>query len=65
MADKNKNETNRRGPGGSPGNLTGEGSGQQTAGKRGEKQKNKEGKETSYPRSSEEKGQKGRHGGNR
>ncbi|MCF6404633.1 hypothetical protein L3C95_17180 [Chitinophaga filiformis] len=48
--------------GGNPGNLTGEGSGQQTSGKRGEKMKKPN---KGYHRSSTEKAQQGRHGGNR
>lgn len=61
MTENNKNK-NRQG-GGNPGNLTGHGSGQQTAGKRGEKQNNEE--KAGYHRSSGEKAQSGRHGGNR
>ena len=60
MADNNKNKDRQ---GRNPGNKTGHGSGQQTAGKRGEKQEKED--KAGYHRSSGEKGQRGRHGGNR
>jgi hypothetical protein len=60
MASNNKTT---RGGGGNPGNLTGEGSGQQTSGKR-EQRMNLPGK-APYQRDGERKKARGRRGGNR
>ena len=59
MADKKRSEA-----GGNPGNLTGHGSGQQSSGKRGQKQ-NVDGKKKIRYRSTGPKRESGTHGGNR
>jgi hypothetical protein len=56
------NKKKNREAGGNPGNLTGEGSGQQTSGQR--QGKMSKSTKAGYHRSSAEKGQPGRHGGN-
>jgi hypothetical protein len=61
MADNNRNKQDRGG--GNPGNLTGEGSGQQTSGQRGQKMTKKD-DDQGY-RSKAPKRERGTHGGNR